>query len=348
MRGEDPWTTPDPLGEALQVLRLSGTFYARSELSAPWGLTLPPSPHSLWFHVVNAGGGWLEVEGSEPRYLRPGDFALVPHGDGHRLRSDPGVPAPPVDGLAHDYVSDRYALLHHGGGGAATSIVCGTVRFEHPAARDLVELLPQMIIVETSDGLTPAPETEWMHATLRLIAAEASALNPGGEAVVTRLSDILVIQAIRAWIAREDSSRTGWLAALQDPRIGRAMSLVHRDPARSWSVASLARATAMSRSAFAARFTDLVGEPVMGYVTRWRMHVALDRLKHDDVSVAELAARVGYESEAAFSRAFKRTVGMPPGAVRRSPAETGRNSRAGQRLAPSPRSFRLTSRSNSA
>jgi AraC-like DNA-binding protein len=165
------------------------------------------------------------------------------------------------------------------------------------------------------------PDVEWMQSTLRLIAAEAAALHPGGEAVITRLSDILVIQAIRAWIARDPAGQTGWLGALQDPRIGRAMSLVHRDPAGPWSVATLARASAMSRSAFAARFTELVGEPVMRYVTRWRMHVALDWLQQDDASVAELAARLGYDSEAAFSRAFKRTVGMSPGAARRCPPD---------------------------
>ena len=129
----------------------------------------------------------------------------------------PEAPAPRVDALPHDYASDRYAVLRHGGGGAATSIVCGTVRFGHPAARNLVALLPRTIVVEMSNGPTPAPETEWMHATLRLIAAEASALRPGGEAVITRLSDILVIQAIRAWIAREPEGQTGWLGASARP-----------------------------------------------------------------------------------------------------------------------------------
>ena len=118
MRGEDPWATPDPLGEALHVLRMSGTFYCRSELTAPWGLDLPPEPESMWFHVVNAGRCWLEVDGDEPRQLQPGDFALVPHGEGHLLRSEPGAPAPRVDGLDYDYASDRYAILRYGGGGA--------------------------------------------------------------------------------------------------------------------------------------------------------------------------------------------------------------------------------------
>jgi AraC-like DNA-binding protein len=321
MRGEDPWTTPDPLGEALHVLRMSGSFYCRSELTAPWGLDLPPEPESMWFHVVSAGRCWLGVDGDEPRQLQPGDFALVPHGEGHVLLSEPGAPAPRVDGLEYDYASDRYAILRYGGGGAPTSIVCGTVRFGHPAARNLVALLPRTIVIEGSPG-SPSPEADWMHSTLRLIAVEGRELRPGGEAVITRLSDILVIQAIRAWIAGDPAGQTGWLGALQDPRIGWAMSLVHRDPARPWSVASLARETAMSRSAFAARFTELVGEPVMQYVTRWRMQVALDWLQTDDIPVAALAARLGYESEAAFSRAFKRIVGISPGAARHSSADT--------------------------
>ena len=317
MRGEDPWTTPDPLGEALHVLRMSGTFYCRSELTAPWGLDLPAEPGSMWFHVVSSGRCWLEIDGEEPLLLQPGDFALVPHGQGHQLVSDPGALTPRVDQLDYDYASDRYAILRYGGDGAGTSIVCGTVRFGHPAARNLVALLPRTIVVEGAPG-SLSPEADWMHSTLRLIAAEGRELRPGGEAVITRLSDILVIQAIRSWIAGDPAGQTGWLGALQDPRIGLALSLIHRDPALPWSVASLARETAMSRSAFAARFTELVGEPVMKYVTRWRMQVALDLLQSDDAPLSALATRLGYESEAAFSRAFKRTIGISPGAARRS------------------------------
>jgi AraC-like DNA-binding protein len=316
MRGADPWSTADPLGEALHFLRMSGSFYCRSELTAPWGLHLPAEPESMWFHVVTAGRCLLEADGHEPLQLQTGDFVLVPHGEGHRLVSEPGTPAPRVDRLEYDYASDRYAILRHGGGGTPASIVCGTVRFGHPAARSLVALLPRTIVVDGTPGST-SPEADWMHSTLRLIAAEGRTLRPGGEAVITRLSDILVIQAIRSWIADEAVEQTGWVRALRDPRIGAALSLVHRDPGHPWSVASLARETDMSRSAFAARFTDLVGEPVMQYVTRWRMQVALDWLHQDGVPVAELASRLGYESEPAFSRAFKRTIGVSPGGVAR-------------------------------
>ena len=135
--------------------------------------------------------------------------------------------------------------------------------------------------------------------------------------MITRLGDILVIQAIRAWIESDPAARTGWLGALQDRQIGHAISLIHRDPARDWTVASLAGELAMSRSAFAARFTELVGEPAMQYVTRWRMHVGLNALKDEGATVAELADRLGYRSEAAFARAFKRVIGVSPGAVRR-------------------------------
>jgi AraC-like DNA-binding protein len=152
------------------------------------------------------------------------------------------------------------------------------------------------------------------------MAAEARELRPGGEAVITRLADILVIQTLRAWIERDPAARRGWLGALRDRHVGRALALIHRDPARDWTVAALADELAMSRSAFAARFTTLVGEPAMQYVTRWRMHLAHDELTGGDVTVAELADRLGYRSEAAFARAFKRVVGTPPGAVRRAAA----------------------------
>jgi AraC-like DNA-binding protein len=322
MKDKVAWAPVDPLGEALHFLRMSGTFYCRSELTAPWALALPPRTGCLSFHVVTSGRCWLEAEGAEPRRLEPGDLALVPHGEGHRLSSEPGTPAPQIDELRHEHVSERYAILRHGGGGAATSLVCGAVRFDHPAAHHLVKLLPRVIHVEASNSPHLAM-TDWMQSTLRLMAIEARELRPGGETVITRLADVLVIQAIRSWIERDPAAQTGWLGALQDKQIGRAIALIHRDPARAWTVASLASEVAMSRSGFAARFTELVGEPAMQYVTRWRMHVAVNWLKEDAAALGDLASRLGYRSEAAFSRAFKRFMGVSPGAVRRNGASTG-------------------------
>ena len=144
----DPWAPADPLGEALHFLRMNGAFYCRSELSAPWGLTLPPMPGYVWFHVVTSGGCWLEAGEADARSLRPGDLALVPHGEGHVLRSEPGAPAPGILDLEREQVSERYEILRHGAGGAPTTLICGAVRFDHPAARNLVEILPAIIHVE--------------------------------------------------------------------------------------------------------------------------------------------------------------------------------------------------------
>jgi AraC-like DNA-binding protein len=313
----DPFPPSDPLGEALHFLRMNGAFYCRSELTAPWGLTLPPMPGYLWFHVVTAGRLWLETGDDDTGCIQLGDLALVPHGEGHVLRSEPGAPAPGILDLERELVSDRYEILRHGEGGAPTSLICGAVRFEHPAAGKLLEILPRTIHIEASIS----PRLEWMQSMLRLMASEAGELRPGGEAVITRLGDILVIQAIRAWMESDPAAQRGWLGALQDPQIGRAISLIHRDPARNWTVASLAEELAMSRSAFAARFTELVGEPVMSYVARWRMHVAVAALKDEGATVGQLADRLGYRSEAAFSRAFKRVIGVSPGAVRKTAGE---------------------------
>lgn len=310
------WTPMDPLGEALHSLRMSGVFYCRSEFTAPWALDLPPMKSVLMFHAVTQGRCWLEARATPRRLLQAGDFVLVPHGEGHRLTSEPGVRAAKLFDLPREPVSERYEVLRHGGGGAATSIVCGAVRFDHPAARHLVEVLPRLVAV---DGWT-APQMEWLQSTLRFIAAEASALRPGGETVITRLADILVIQAIRSWIEREAGARTGWLGALRDPQVGRAIALVHREPSRAWTVAALAREVAMSRSAFAARFAELVGETPMRYLARWRSRVAMAALKEEEATIGELAARLGYRSEAAFGRAFKRLTGLSPGAVRRGSA----------------------------
>jgi AraC-like DNA-binding protein len=314
-----PGSPSDPLGEALHWLHMSGAFYCRSEFTEPWGLTLPPLPGYLWFHVVTSGSFQLQDDTGELTELRGGDLALVTHGAGHVLQSDPSAPAPGILDLHREEISDRYEVLRHGAGGRLTRMMCGAVRFDHPAARNLVDLLPDLIHIEAGSG----PDTVSMQGTLSLIAAETQHPRPGGEAVITRLADVLVIQVIRAWIETDPRAQAGWLGALRDQQIGRALTLIHRDPARPWTVAALADELAMSRSAFAARFTELVGEPAMQYVTRWRMLMATNALKDERATVAELANRLGYRSEAAFARAFKRVTGVAPGSVKREAALAG-------------------------
>jgi AraC-like DNA-binding protein len=174
-----------------------------------------------------------------------------------------------------------------------------------------MQLLPDVVYLPAG--------TERLQTTLTVLATEAREPRIGGEAVLTRLADIIVIQAIRAWIEGDPAAEVGWFGALRDPQIGRAITLIHRNPGRDWTVASLARELNMSRSSFAARFTALVGEPAMAYLTRWRMQIAMAALRDEPTTVAQLADRLGYHSEAAFARMFKRHTGMPPGSVRRLP-----------------------------
>ena len=294
------------------ALRMSGVFYCRSEFTAPWGLELPAFERCMMFHIVTDGQCWIEVDGSDPCRLQPGTVALVPHGQGHRLVGAPGVRATPLFDTSRELVSERYEILRHGGGGAPVSMLCGLVKFDHPVA-DLIQLLPKVIRLE----VTSSPHAEWLQSTLRLVAAEAQTLRAGGEEVITRLADILVLEIVRSWITRAPADRVGWLGALRDRQIGLALSLIQPDPTRRWTVGSLASAIGMSRSAFAARFTELVGKPVMHYVTQWKMHAAHLSLRQESTSVGELAQRLGYSTEAAFSRAFKRVTGLSPGSVRR-------------------------------
>ncbi|MCH9648682.1 MAG: AraC family transcriptional regulator [Deltaproteobacteria bacterium] len=303
----------DPLGETLHLLRLTGTLYCRAELTAPWGIDLPPMEGCMMFHVVTAGRCWLEVEGAESCLLQQGSLALVPQGAGHIIRNAPGADADPLFDIPVEQVSERYEVLRHGGGGDLTQTICGVVRFDHVAAEHLVELLPRVLQIDTWED----HESGWLQSTLRFISREAKELRPGGETVITRLADILVIQMIRSWIDSAVEPKQGWLAALRDEQVGRALTSIHRAPQRQWTVATLAQEAGMSRSAFSARFTKLVGEPVVRYLTQWRMKLARVHLRESSEPLSTLAHRLGYQSEAAFCRAFKRMFGVPPGSIRR-------------------------------
>lgn len=310
-----PEPTASMLSEVIRFVRMTGILYCPSELTEPWGLALPPMDECLWFHVVTSGSCTIEVEPAPPLTVRAGDLVLVPHGLGHRAWGAEPAPTPSVLDLPHENASENYAVLRHGGGGVRTEVVCGGVRLDHPAARHLIDALPPIIHIESS----LMPRSEWLHSMLGLMSDETRDPQPGSDVVVSRLCDILVIQAIRIWIEQDPAAKTGWLGALHDPRIGAAMARIHADPGKPWSVASLAAGVAMSRSAFAARFRELVGEPVMQYVTWWRMHSAVDLLETGGTTVATVGRLVGYESEAAFSRAFSRVIGAPPRTARQRP-----------------------------
>ena len=304
--------TSDPLGEVLQLLQLTGVLYCSAELTDPWGIEVPELPGVMNVEVVTSGHCWLELDGEVPVFLPEGSLVLIPHGRRHKLRGNPGDKTTWLEDIPIERIGDRFEIMRFGGGGRPTEVTYYGVRFDPYLADRLVRLLPAMLHLRThvDDG-------SWLHSTIRFIAQEARQRLPGSETVITRLADILVIQAIRTWIENAREETHGWIAALHDRQIGKAMSLMHGQPERDWRVDSLAREVGMSRSGFSARFTALVGESVLQYLTGLRMRFAHRELRETPDTLARIAERVGYQSEPAFNRAFKRVVGMTPGAVRK-------------------------------
>lgn len=304
----------DQLGEALHLLQVTGSLYCQCDLTAPWAIDLPALDGLMMFHVVTAGRCWLEIEGQAPRLLQPGSLTLLPHSTPHRLSSEPGTPADPLFDIPVELVSDRLELMRYGGGGEPAQVTCGVVEPDHESARRLIAQLPDVLHVDAWDD----GDASWLHSTLRLVTREAATKKAGGEMVMTRLADVLVVQTIRAWLDSAPEARQGWLAALRDEQVGRALMAIHRSPGADWGVDSLAREVGMSRSAFSARFTDLVGDSVMRYVADWRLQQARAHLSRSTEPLSAVAHRYGYQSEAAFSRAFKRAFGVAPGSVRQA------------------------------
>jgi AraC-like DNA-binding protein len=301
----------DSLTDILRDLRLESSFYARSDLKAPWGLSFSIKDGPS-FHMIVTGRGFLRID-AESIPLEAGDLVLLPHGDEHQIVSSPEAEAIPLMALPSERVGQNAALLCYGGDGPAALLICGGVRFAGPLAHPLLELLPRVLLLHRDEQ---EGAHAWLDATLTMLGAEALSLRPGSVAVMTRLADILVLQTIRAWVECDEDQRPGWLGALRDPDIGSALALIHRRAEEPWTVASLAKEAHLSRSVFSERFSRLVGIPPMQYVTRWRMSLARSWLREERISASEAAHRLGYSSEAAFSRAFKRHLQVPPGASR--------------------------------
>jgi AraC-like DNA-binding protein len=299
----------DPLADPLRLLKLSGVLHCAAELTAPWGMDLPRIEHCMAIHIVNQGKAYLDIAGQPTREVPGGSLVMIPHGTAHQLRSEPGVNVTPLTEIPVQLITDRYERMSFGGGGAVTSISYCGVRYDPLGAKRLTQVLPLVIQLDARSS-----EDEWLMDTARFIAREANATRPGSEAIITRLADIVVVQTIRSWLAEADGQH-GWLAALKDRQIGRALASIHRDPASDWNVEQLANQIGMSRSSLAARFKQLVGRSVMQYVTEWRMQLARLELV-DGYTVAQVAENYGYQSEAAFSRAFKRIFDLSPGQVR--------------------------------
>jgi AraC-like DNA-binding protein len=302
----------DVLSDVLGVIRLRGEVLCRSELSAPWGLGFDSD--EAHFHVIERGQCMVQVGAADDAFtVTGGDLVVLPHGTGHRLFDARGSRVVPIMSVLDTRKKRASGMLRFGGGGVETRIVCGRFRFDARLRTAALSGLPPILHVEGASGRPP----EWLDLTMRFLASEAHSTAPGRDLAMSRLVDLLFVQAIRHWLATNDDRPLGWIGALRDPRIGAALALLHARPEHAWEVEALAAEVGMSRSSFAQRFTDLVGDPPSKYLARWRVHLAARLLQTPGATVAKIAERVGYESEAAFSRMFKRFMRVAPAAFRK-------------------------------
>jgi len=306
--------------DLLHGIHLRNSFYFRPELRAPWGFSV--ADHGTAFHIVASGGCWLQVKGAAKRVpLSSGDFVIVTRGDEHAMCDPPGTPIVDFFDLAERHPADKNGVFHAGGEGSMTKLVCGGMQFQNAAANPLLAVLPALLHVKrTEEGAR-----HWLRLTVEHILAELDSGGAGAREIITRLAEILFIEAVRTYFEENaETAEFGWLAAVRDPQIGQALALLHGHPHHPWTVASLARRLAVSRSAFAARFTELVGEPPFRYLTRLRINAAASRLRTSDDKLSAIATSAGYDSVAALAKAFKRHMGMTPGEYRQA-CLTGRS-----------------------
>lgn len=301
----------DVLTDVLHAAQLGGTITATVTAAAPWGFQMHATPFAA-FHTLTQGTCWLRRPGTPPLQLSVGDVTLLPSGAGHVLSSSPTGPAQPYDELVATLPDRHRHTIRLEGSGATTRIICGAYPYDRTIAHPLLARLPDVIHI-------PADQAERdtrIGETLRAITVEIADDAPGATMVVDRLVDVLFIQILRVWSRRRGDDGASWLLALRDPETAAALSAIHEHPDRPWTVESLARHVGLSRTTLARRFTALVGEPPLSYLTRWRLELAARQLRETDQAIPAIARRVGYTSEFAFSRAFRRARGLPPSRYR--------------------------------
>ena len=313
----------DVLSEVLHAVRLEGAVFFNAEFSAPWGMRSPAAcemaphlgrrdRHLVIYHLLTEGRGTASLEGSPQLDLVAGDVVVFPHGDPHVLAN--GSPARLVEIARHlpKVLSRSLTPARMGGGGEVTRFVCGYMACDRELSRSFLGGLPPVFKV----NIRHDDAGRWLEESIRFSAREAAAGRAGGEAVLAKLSEALFVETLRRYTAELPPGRTGWLAGARDPQVGEALSQLHRAPERPWTIAALASSVGVSRSVLAERFRRFLGEPPMTYLFRWRLRLGAQMLGSTAYSVARIAGDVGYESEPAFNRAFKREFGSPPARFR--------------------------------
>jgi AraC-like DNA-binding protein len=313
----------DALSDVLGAVRLTGAVFFDVHAAGPWVAQTPPgaaivhgifphAEHLIPYHAIVSGSCWVTVLGDEPMQLTAGDVVMFPHGHAHVLSSAPGMRSKPDLKLYRrpDESHLPFSLTLGAASTAATHIVCGFLGCDARPYNPLLMALPNAIHIRDSASGSLA-------AYVQLALTESKGSRLGGEAVLGRLSELLFVEVVRRYAESLDAGRTDWLSGLRDPNLSLAITALHREPQRDWTVQSLARAAGTSRSVLAERFTQFVGVPPMQYLASWRMQLAANELRISTDSVATIANRVGYESEAAFSRAFTKSMGEPPSSWRK-------------------------------
>jgi AraC-like DNA-binding protein len=318
----------DVLSDVLNAVQLSGAVFFDVEAFSPWvGATphverfrsavMPNAEHVIAFHIILNGSCWAEIPDCvPPTRLRDGDLVVFPMGDEHILSSEPGLRAQPNVTNYRRPPNGRLPIpfvINQGGGPDQSHFVCGYLGCSRRPFNPLLEALPRMFHESVSDS-----SREWMLSLIRAATAETESGTPGGETMLAKVAELMFVEAVRKYMQTLATSAPGWCSGLRDAKVGAALRLIHARPAHQWSVEELARQVGMSRSLFADRFVHFVGTPPMHYLAKWRLQVAAHLLVNRALSTAQVAAKVGYDSEAAFNRAFKRYVGLPPGLWRKS------------------------------
>ena len=307
-----PWSV-DALSYVLAANRVTGMVAMQLRARGSWGLA-GAGIHDAAFLVVAQGSCWLRVAGNPPVQLVLGDVMMLPGGSAHTLTSSRNGRARPARKLLAEHPPGQDGVVDLGGSGPAVHLICGEFIFEHDRPHPVLSLLPPLLHIS---GGAPATGAGELGTVVHMLAGELARPRPGSDTIVAHLADILFVHILRAWLATHDPAGPSWLGALRDRQIGAALARMHAQPGRSWTTGSIAAEVAMSRAAFARRFTRLVGEAPLAYLTRWRLNLAARRLRDTDEPIAAVAGHVGYGSEYSFSRAFTRFHGQPPGRYRR-------------------------------
>lgn len=318
----------DALADVLRVSHLTSCVFLQAEFTAPWCVeakcapencapVMGETPQLIAYHYVVEGELRARpVGGNEEFCVRTGGLLLLPRNDIHRLGSDLSLPPVPGTDILQRPANGSLFTIQHGGGGARTRVISGFLGCGNAKGNPVLAALPPMLAINIED----AGSAEWIRSTVHYAAAEVAAGKPGSENVLEKLSELLFVEAVRRHAESMPDAQAGWLAGLRDPYVARALALLHRDVARPWTVETLSNEVGLSRSALAERFSNLIGEAPMHYLAGWRMQIAAQKLQQSNVPLAKVASLVGYESEAAFSRAFKKAFGTAPATWRRKAA----------------------------